>query len=127
METHLMTNRDQEFYSTIGPFLSRREVVKEIGGPVWDDDGKLWIVAKVEGRVAGFCGIHKADLCSVYVVPGSRAKGVSKALISRAIEAAKESGLDAIQVVTHAPATYLKLSFAEKSKRGSWSVMEKTL
>ncbi|HEU4752519.1 MAG TPA: ParB/RepB/Spo0J family partition protein, partial [Armatimonadota bacterium] len=36
-----LTNQDPEFYPLLGPYLSRREIVAELGGSVWDDDGKV--------------------------------------------------------------------------------------
>ncbi|HPJ89395.1 MAG TPA: GNAT family N-acetyltransferase [Thermotogota bacterium] len=36
---------------------------------------------------------HKADICSVYVEPHMRQKGVGRLLLTKAIEAARDSGL----------------------------------
>jgi hypothetical protein len=52
-----LTNTDRAFYTTLGPFLSRREVTQAVGGPLWDDDAKTWIVARRGRRVAGFVGV----------------------------------------------------------------------
>ena len=56
-----MTNRDPGFYELVGPFLSRREIVAEIGAPIWDDDGKDWFVARRGKKVLGFAALkpHK--------------------------------------------------------------------
>lgn len=52
-----MTNQDPRFYAAVGPFLSRRAVVDEVGGTLWDDDDKTWIVALRDGAAAGFVSI----------------------------------------------------------------------
>lgn len=81
-----MTNKDQAFYPTIGPFLSRRALVAELGGPVWDDDGKVWFVATgPDGEVCGFGAYVEAGsaitFCSAWVAPGSRRRGVYQAIL----------------------------------------------
>jgi GNAT superfamily N-acetyltransferase len=79
-----LTNSDADFYSLIGPFLSRREIVKELGFPIWDDSDKTWFVASERGRVMGFAAVRfekrKAVLCSAYVLPDHRRKGIYKKL-----------------------------------------------
>lgn len=79
-----LSNTDPAFYPLLGPFLARREVVKEIGGPVWDEDDKTWFVALVHGEVAGFCAAlddgKRVAFGSDYVVPKYRDKGVYRAL-----------------------------------------------
>jgi len=82
-----MTNREPGFYPLLGPFLARREVVQEIGGPIWDDDGKIWFVALDEdGLVAGFCAARDmgryVSFTSDYVLPEHRNRGVYKALFA---------------------------------------------
>lgn len=44
-DVRVITNTDPGFYPLLGPFLARREVVKTVGGPLWDDDTKTWFVA----------------------------------------------------------------------------------
>lgn len=52
-----ITNQDPSFYPLLGPWLTRREVHRRLGGVPWDDDGKTWIVAVGDdGEVEGFIG-----------------------------------------------------------------------
>lgn len=53
-----LTNTDRDFYRLVGPFLGRRDVHKQVGGPIYDDEGKTWIVATDGRHVAGFIGIR---------------------------------------------------------------------
>lgn len=53
-----LTNSNPDFYTLLGPYLARREVHKQAGGPIYDDDNKTWIVATDNGQVTGFIGIR---------------------------------------------------------------------
>jgi hypothetical protein len=72
-----LTNTDPDFYPVMGPFLSRREVVAAVGGPIWDEDGKTWIVARTRGGVDGFCAFTARGRAwwveSLYTVTGDQA------------------------------------------------------
>ncbi|MFW6033945.1 MAG: GNAT family N-acetyltransferase [bacterium] len=75
------SNRDREFYRLLGPFLARREIEREIGYRLYDDDDKVWYVALDErGAVVGFCAARQtrthAAFSSAYVVPSRRREGV---------------------------------------------------
>jgi GNAT superfamily N-acetyltransferase len=86
-----MTNQDERFYPTLGPYLSRRDIVAEIGSPIWDDDEKEWFVACRGRKLVGFAarrphGKHTA-LVSDYVLPEHRKTGVYTALLqARVVE-----------------------------------------
>lgn len=57
-DTLTIDNQDRRFYQLMGPFLANRAVVRQVGGPIWDDDGKNWTVAfDSAGEVAGFIGV----------------------------------------------------------------------
>ncbi|MFC6080887.1 hypothetical protein [Sphaerisporangium aureirubrum] len=53
-----MTNADPRFYTLLGPYLARRDVHRQVGGPIYDDDNKTWIIATDNGAVTGFIGIR---------------------------------------------------------------------
>lgn len=56
-ELTTLTNQHADFYRLLGPYLGSREVHKQVGGAIYDDDGKTWIVATDDGQVTGFIGI----------------------------------------------------------------------
>jgi GNAT superfamily N-acetyltransferase len=66
----------------VGPYLSRREIVAELGSPVWDDDEKQWYVAdSATLGVLGLCAVHRDAVCSFYVNPDSRRQTIGYALL----------------------------------------------
>jgi GNAT superfamily N-acetyltransferase len=83
----LTDNEKADFYFLLGPFLSRRIVARELGGPIWDDDGKLWLVALMGNTVLGFCAFRPQKnviwLCSDYVLPEWRRQGVYNELFAQ--------------------------------------------
>jgi hypothetical protein len=90
MTISVVTNQDASFYPNLGPFLARRAVHAEIGYPIYDDDGKEWLVAAERGKVAGFCYRQKVGkswhVGRCYVVAEERRKGLFVALLDRATE-----------------------------------------
>jgi len=99
-----MTNRDPRFYSLMGPFLAKREIVSELGNPVWDDPDKIWFVAVREKRVIGFSALkirrRKAEFCSAYVLPRERQQGVFSRLLQIQIRYAAAKADTAVAMAT---------------------------
>lgn len=135
MEIVKLKNRDPEFYSLMGPFLARRDVEKEIGYRIYDDDNKEWFVAResedVGGDVIGFCyrqekpkGTYQIGSC--YVVDAHRSKGALKKLLMRAM-----SGLEGTAYLTtkneHLKKVLVEMRFAEVGRRGSFTRYGKEL
>lgn len=124
MEIVQLTNQDARFYLLLGPFLARREVEKEIGYRIYDDDGKVWFVALEGGTVIGLCyrwekmpGTFQIGSC--YTVPEHRGKGVFQALLGAAMQGI--SGR--VQLTTNNPqvmAILEKHGFSVQSQRGSF-------
>lgn len=83
-----MNNTHPAFYRLMGPYLSRREIVEELGFQVWDEDAKTWIIAHEEFSVKGFLSLKKQGIFwsinSVYVLPDYRALGIGLNLLSQA-------------------------------------------
>lgn len=94
-----LTNTDKRFYPVIGPFLGRREVHRAVGGVIYDDDGKTWIVARSGHKVAGFIayrgqhGMITAESC--YIArrdrDGDEDPAVREALLDALIQATAPS------------------------------------
>lgn len=85
-----LTNLDKNFYVTLGPFIARRYVEKELGYPIYDDDGKIWIIGLDGKKVLGFCYLLEKikgsyQIGSCYVVEGYRHIGVFRNLLTEAM------------------------------------------
>lgn len=123
-----MTNQDERFYPTIGPYLSKRDIVTELGAPVWDDDSKEWFVAYRGRKLVGFAARRRhgkhAALVSAYVLPEHRRTGVYSALLEARV-ADFEGPLRAVATAGSVPA--LKRSgFKATAKRGKFTVMDRS-
>lgn len=122
-----LTNEDPEFYRLIGPLLARREVEREIGGRIYDEDGKTWFAACDDtGALLGFCAAVPGDpavYCSDYVLPARRRQGVYSAL-SAARAAAFPGRARAVCNAASLPA-YLAAGFREVRRKGRFAVAER--
>lgn len=111
-----LTNRDSDFYTLMGPYLSRRAIVKEIGYPIWDDDDKVWFVALKDRGLVGFAAIsldgNIGVLKSAYVRPEHRKQGIYRVLLQSRIEYARERGCSQLR------ATATKLSAQALAEAG---------
>lgn len=119
-----LTNADADFYPLVGPLLSRRNIVKELGSPVWDDDGKVWHVAVNEDDVAiGIVGRHNNEIVSMWVQPDSRGQLVGAGLLNAA---ANETDERLRAVVTPAAVEMFELyGFKATGSKGSYTKMER--
>ncbi|MFJ2024929.1 DUF3440 domain-containing protein [Streptomyces sp. NPDC087897] len=72
-ETRVMTNTDPDFSPVVGPYLANRTVAKSLGGPIWDDPGKTWIVRlDASGDLAGFVAVTgRGKVESLYTAPAA--------------------------------------------------------
>ncbi len=128
--TRVMTNADHEFYPTLGPYLSRRTVVAELGGPVWDDDDKTWFVVMVAGQLAGFSAVTLAlpvaTLCSAYVLPEFRGQGVYHHMLAERVSYAHDHGAQILKTTATPTSrnTLLSAGFATAGRRGKYTLLE---
>jgi GNAT superfamily N-acetyltransferase len=123
-----LTNQDDEFYNTLGPYLSRRDIVAEIGAPIWDDDGKEWFVARVGRKVAGFAalktvGKHRS-LVSAYVLPDFRRRGIYRELVVARLAHVDNGPLKAVATEASVP-TLKWAGLKATGARGKFTVMER--
>src|SRR6476660_7482873 len=122
-----LTNKSPEFYGVVGPFLSRREIVAELGQPVWDEDSKLWLVAKAGGgETLGLVAVRDGrEICSFYVTPGSRGRLVGTALLHQAVTTAG-LGKELRATATDASLELFTLfGFVETGTRGRYHLMRR--
>lgn len=85
---HLIKTMDRtnnSFYRLIGPIFGSRQVAKEVGINVYDDDDKEWIVALKDGRLIGLLSIKGRLVSDCYVIPSERNNGVFDDLLKYAL------------------------------------------
>jgi predicted GNAT family acetyltransferase len=119
-----MTNTSPSFYKTLGPFLARRHIAKEVGGPIWDDDGKQWWAALIGGEVAGFAAARDDErhvtFQSAYVLPEHRKQGIYRTLFYARMEAFEGCTIRAVCTAASLP-LFLGNSFTVARQRGSFT------
>lgn len=126
----VMVNTDPGFYGIMGPVFGSREIEKELGGKVYDDQDRVWFVARHEGSLAGVCSYEtkskKAYLKSDYVYPEFRGQGLWNKLCDMRERAAFEH-VDELVVTAKGEHKdiWLKRGFEETGKRGSYVTMRK--
>lgn len=121
-----MTNKTPEFYETVGPFLSRREIVAELGSPVWDDDDKEWFVAVEEnGDVQGIVGVRSTEVCSLYVTPAGRGRLIGCALLHQALTSVGAERELRATATERGRELFLLFGFAETGTRGRYYLMRR--
>jgi|GEM_PF-5984899 len=123
-----MTNADPEFYRLIGPFLARRTVVREIGGPIWDDDGMRWFIVLAHKTVVGFAALrdrtdsqkqHIVEFDNAYVVPTYREQGIYHLLIMARLAACPVDAVLRAVVNQHSRHEFLCQGFTVRRERGA--------
>lgn len=126
-----MTNRSRGFYALMGPFLARREISKDLGSPVWDDDDVTWFVAVQGGQVLGFCALRqrgqRAELRSSYVLTEHRRRRVYSRLFKARMEAIERPATARSVVRAEAVPLFVQHGFAEVRATRNFHVMEAEL
>lgn len=130
---HMLTNKEKDFYYFMGPFLSRRPIVKELGNSIWDDDNKIWFVYMDNFHVRGFASlfIHKnrGHLQSVYVLPNYRNTKIGTTILDEVIVFCRENKVERIKstVSLAGLALHKNFGFEKMAKKGKYTKMEKEL
>ena len=118
-----ITNADKEFYRLMGPYLSRRHIVRELGNtPVWDDDRRHWWIAVDDTDAeVGFAAAdeHRESVHFpvAYVLPAHRRRGVYAALFAERAQWAGDRLITACASPESLP-VFLRHGFAVIGTRG---------
>lgn len=123
-------NADPGFYEDVGPFFGSRQVERELGYKMYDDSGRVWLIAKAGQKIAGVSSYEikgdKALLRSTYVIPEFRQKGLYKAFCDirerevKGAEISVTAKADSLMV-----ANWEKRGYTEHSRRGKFIVFKK--
>jgi GNAT superfamily N-acetyltransferase len=126
------------FWAKLGPFFASRAVERELGDGMYDSPDHQWIVAERSGQVAGFAGLHTAQLAKQgtvwldwsYVLPEHRGHGMYTHLFEVRMQVAMGLAPQLIRGATAGEISerlFGRYGFALYSQRGRWGYYEKTL
>lgn len=130
---YVCTNMHKEnFYNMVGPFLGNRQAAKDLGMPVWNDPGREWVIAIVNGCPAACSSIEfgksgRATLKSAWVQKEFRGQGIYTELLRRRIDIAQAQGVK----ILSATATSLSLEillrhgFRQTGSKGKYFLLQK--
>jgi len=123
-----ISNTNPDFYSVIGPYLSRREIVKELGYTIGDENDKTWFVSLDKDRVLGWVVAIPSKkvviFYSDYVLPEYRENGIYSQLYNERNKKYKDVYTQTT-VTASSMSRYLKDGFIEVRKRGEYTVVER--
>jgi GNAT superfamily N-acetyltransferase len=121
---------DPNFYLHLGPFFGSRAAAEEIGGPIWDEPDKRWLVALRDGRAIGICAwlplpTH-TRLLSGYVLPEHRRQGAYAALFRERLRLVGKVKLTAT-VTAASLGTFRGAGFRIVRQRGRFWLVERDI
>jgi len=106
----------------MGPYFGSRQVAKEVGIHIYDDEDKEWFVACDGGALVGFASLRGYVVSDCYVRQAWRRNGALYSLLSR-ILIAKPYGLKA-NCTNASLGTFLALGFEVKSTSKNFTRVE---
>ena len=122
-ESHVAQVAELEKICFADPW-SERSVASELTNPL-----SCWLVAEVDGRVAGYIGsqtvLDESDMMNVAVHPDFRRKGIAEALVNALAEALKQRESRCLTLEVRASnepakALYEKLGFVQVGLRKNY-------
>lgn len=120
----------------LGPVISSKEVVKEMGGyPIYTNDRQTWLLCVEGGVLVAFGSLatpEKADgtgwMDDAWVREDRRGQGLWTELATRRLAVAARLGFKRVRTCTAKLARPLEaVGFKTTQQRGSWTYMEKEL
>lgn len=103
---------------------SEKSVASELSNPL-----SLWLVAEVDGQVAGYIGSQsvppESDVMNVAVDPSYRRRGIAQALVTALVEQLQAAGNNSLTLEVRASnsaaiALYEKMGFAQIGLRKNY-------
>lgn len=76
-----------DFYCRMGRYFANKQIIKELEGPMFDDEYHVWLLAMLKGEIIGFSScrfdeLNKgiANFALTYVFPDHRRKGLYRCM-----------------------------------------------
>lgn len=85
LQIRTMSNVHPEFYRLIGPLMGSREVEREVGIRLYDDEDKEWYTAWQGAAFVGVASIRGSVVSDCYVKPHFRCRGALTAMVQSII------------------------------------------
>ncbi len=128
-----LTRQDKEFYYILGWFFGSRQIARELGMPIYDDENRVWVVTMFAGDPVS-CGSieikgHKAAIKSAWVKPEHRGKGIYTRMLSERLRVAQDASVKVITATATEASrkALLKHGFEHVGMRGKYYLMRKEM
>lgn len=128
-----LTRESKDFYCIMGWFFGSRQIARELGMPVYDDDNRVWIVTRHLAEPIACSSIEikgtRAVIKSAWVAPEHRGKGIYTRMLFERLKIAEESGVKIITATaTEASRKALaKCGFEHVGMKGKYYRMRKEI
>ena len=124
---------DSDFYSVMGWFFGSRQIARELGMPVYDDDNRIWIVVAFSSNPIACSSIEikgdRAAIKSAWVKPEHRGKGISSRMLAERLKIAESTGMKVITATAteFSKNALIKHGFENIGMRGRYYLMRKEI
>lgn len=119
--------KSKSFYADIGPYLANREVSKEIGYHIYDDDKTDWFICRLGSELVAFANCRRASnsvtICSCYTLADHRRKGAMRAIVT-AIKSEYAGTLLRVSANVNSRSLFSSEGFKRVRDNGAFTVME---
>lgn len=113
--TFVLVDKNAAFWVAMGPLFTSKEIVKELEGPMFDDDTYSWIIAyDADENVAGFTSLTVAridkgvaECTAAYVMPDHRRKGLYRELFRQREKLGFELGAKELRGIANPTSKYV--------------------
>lgn len=128
-----LVREDKEFYSVLGWFFGSRQIARELGMPIYDDDNRVWVVAMFSADPVACSSIElkgsRAAIKSAWVRPEYRGKGIYSGMLSERLKIAESAGVKIITATATEASkkALLKYGFEHIGMRGKYYLMRKEI
>ena len=83
-EIYQTSSLESDFYCIMGRYFADKQIVKELEGPMFNDDSYVWLIAMLDNEIVGFSSCRFDDKGAhfgvTYIMPEHRRKGLYRAL-----------------------------------------------